>query len=464
MLQSKDFAVTGVSASGTITYTYILRIKEHSINHASNTSHVTVEAILKQTYSGTAFYLWSTGVSCVINGQTLFSDYKQRALSGTAEHVYYTWEGDIPHDADGKKSLSVTGKFWQAAPESYSPPAMTVPTGTMALTVIPRASKVGASDGSIGSNTTIVITPAAGGFTHSIGFRFGSLTGYIDADGTTRDTEKRIAATTVSFPIPESFYWQIPNSTEGVCTLTVTTYAGNTAVGTAQASFRCIADKSRCAPILTASVTEGNDKALALTGDGGKLVRYLSSAVCRLSVTCQWGARQVSATVNGQPIGESLTIPNTETGRYQFRVVDSRGHETVLTVEKSLISYVVLTCYATASRTAPTTGEAVLSVQGGGFFGSFGKTENAITGRYRQLPSGEWKNLSIQKNGSHYTAQVSLSGMDYTKSHSFRVEISDKANTVSKDVVLQPGLPVFCWGKDYFRFHVPVQFAAGVIE
>jgi len=464
MLQSKDFAVTGVSASGTITYTYLLRVREHSVDPAQNTSHITVEAILKQTYSGTAFSQWSTGVSCSLDGETIFSDYRQRRLSGTEEHIYYTWEGDIPHDADGQKTLTVTGNFWQASPGNYSPPAMTVPQGTMALTTIPRASKVGAADGSIGSNTTIVITPAAAGFAHSIAFSFGELTGYIGADGSVLDGESVFGATAVSFPIPENFYWQIPDSPEGVCTLTVTTYSGGTPIGTAQTSFRCIAEKSRCAPILTASVIEGNSDARALTGDQNILVRYLSTAVCSLAAVCQWGARQVSATCNGIPMGESLSVPNTETGQYVFRVVDSRGHEAVVTVTRPLVPYVLLTCHGVANRTAPTTGEGVLTVQGSGFFGSFGETENALTARYRVLPSEQWQSLSPEKNGDGYTARADLSGMDYTRSHIIELEVSDKASVVTKQVTLQPGIPVFCWGKDYFRFHVPVQFAAGIIE
>ena len=84
-LQTKDFSVTGKSSGGGITYTYILRVTENSVNAAANTSNVTVQAILKQSYSGTAFTTWYTGVSCTLCGSQIFSDYKQRSLSGTAE-------------------------------------------------------------------------------------------------------------------------------------------------------------------------------------------------------------------------------------------------------------------------------------------------------------------------------------------------------------------------------------------
>ena len=54
-LQTKDFSVTKKSAGGGITYTYIIRVTENSTNKANNTSNLTVKAILKQSYSGTAF-------------------------------------------------------------------------------------------------------------------------------------------------------------------------------------------------------------------------------------------------------------------------------------------------------------------------------------------------------------------------------------------------------------------------
>lgn len=462
MLQTKDFAVTGVSSGGGITYTYILRVTEQSVDMEKNTSRVTLEAILKQSYTGTAFYNWSTGVSCVGNGQTFFSDYRQRSLSGTKEHSYHTWEGEIPHNDDGTLTLSLTAKLWQADPASYSPPAMTV-SGEMILTPIPRASKVGAADGSIGSHTTIVITPATAGMTHSIGYRFGSLQGFLDADGSLSETEKIFAATTISFPVPESFYWEIPESDYGECTLTVTTYREGKAMGSRDTVFRCLAEKSRCAPIVTATVTEGNELGKLLSG-GDKLVRFVSEAVCRVTVQCQWGANLVSTTCNGVAMDTIMSFPCTETGTYVFRVTDSRGHETTVTVEKELISYIELTCHATASRIAPTTGEVQLSVHGSGFWDTFGMVRNGLTGEYQVLPSEVWKELPLTETDEGYTAQLRLSGLDYTRSHRIRVRITDQVTNVTAEATVQPGIPVFCWGKDYFRFHVPVQFAAGIIE
>jgi len=51
-LQTKDFSVSGKSGSGRITYTYTLRVTEESVDAVKNSSRVTIQAILQQTYSG----------------------------------------------------------------------------------------------------------------------------------------------------------------------------------------------------------------------------------------------------------------------------------------------------------------------------------------------------------------------------------------------------------------------------
>lgn len=455
-LKTKDFSVTGTSSGGGITYTYILRVTENSIDKTKNTSNVTVEAILKQDYSGTAFFSWSTGVSCSVNGKELFSDYRQRDLSGTGEHIYHTWTGEFAHNNDGKLTLSVTGKLWQADPESYSPPDMTVPAGSLALTAIPRASSAGVSDANIGSNTTIVITPQADSLTHSIAYKFGSLSGYIKSDGTVSTTEEKFSATTVSFTIPTSFYEQIPNDPHGTCTLTVTTYSENTPIGAAIATFRATADKSLCAPSLTATVVDNNETTKALTGSPAVLVRFYSTANCVVEAKGKNGATMKTLTINGKDMGNTMSIEKAETGKYVFRAVDSRGYVTEKTENLTLIPYVKLTCDPTVSRSAPTSSEAVLTISGNCWSGDFGSVSNALTCKYR-LAGGSWKTLSVTANSSHkYSVSTALTGLDYTKSYTLEISVADKLATVTKKATLRKGVPVFHWGETDFRFNVPI--------
>ena len=133
-LQTKDFSVSGKSDRGTITYTYILRVTENSVNTAKNTSNVTVQAILKQNYSGLAFKDWTTNITCYLNNVLVINDSRKRKLEGTSEHIYATWTGDLSHDSNGKLTLEVDGQLWQNNPEDFNPPTLTIKDKTMTLT------------------------------------------------------------------------------------------------------------------------------------------------------------------------------------------------------------------------------------------------------------------------------------------------------------------------------------------
>ena len=71
----------------------------------------------------------------------------------------------------------------------------------------------------------------------------------------TKRTATKITATSIGFSLPSSWYAQIPNSTQGTCTLTITTYSGTTQIGSAQtATFVARVDSLVSSPIVTSSV------------------------------------------------------------------------------------------------------------------------------------------------------------------------------------------------------------------
>lgn len=454
-LQTKEFAVTGKSSSGGITYTYLLRVTENSISIGENTSNLTVEAILKQSYSGTAFSDWNTGVSCALNGEEIFSDYRKRRLDGKAEHIYYTWTGNVSHNADGSLTLSVGGSLWQSAYASYSPPAMTV-AGEMTLTAIPRASTVTARDAVITGASQVTVGRYATGFTHSIHWSFGSLSGYLAADGSLTDREAVYSAETVNFLIPDSFYSQIPDAPSGTCTLTCTTYHSGAVVGSSRCSFAVRAEESLCAPELSAEIEDCNPATLALTDDPEVLVAGCSNALCAVSAQAKNGAKVVSVTAAGLPVeGGSRVIEGITTGSVEVCATDSRGFTTRRAVTLPLVDYVPLTCNASVRRADPTSGNAVLTLSGQCFCGSFGAVDNGLT---VTVEVGE-QTITLRPQvgiDNSYEATVSLSDLDYTCAHTVTVTAADCLGSVVKTVTVPKGEPVFDWGEQDFRFHVPV--------
>ncbi len=463
-LQTKDFSVTGKSSGGGITYTYILRVTQNSTNAAANTSNLTVQAILKQSYSGTAFHTWYTGVSCALNGSQIFSDYVQRSLSGTGEHVYYNWTGDVAHKADGTLTLSVEGAFWQSTYESYSPPAMNIRGGTMTLTAIPRASSLTAVDANIGEATNITIRAAANGFRHSLAYRFGNLRGYIKPDGGISQSEVVFDQRTVRWQIPTNFYYQIPDAKWGACTLTCRTYSGSTQVGSDQStSFRAVAAMGNCSPVLTADVEDVNQQTLALTGDPFMLIRYHSTARCTAKVNGVYGASILINQVNGKTITNSVwDMEKAETDTFTFYAEDSRGWVATQKVQVPMIPYTRLTCDPMVYRTGPTEDTVILELTGSYFPYHFGNQENTLTVTYRinsrdpvQIP------VAVEEDGS-FSSQMTLEGLSHDTAYTLTVAAEDLLERVSVKLPVRKGLPLFNWNETGFEFHVPVRCNSSV--
>lgn len=462
-LQSMDFTKTAKSSGGGVTYTYILRVTENSTDIVKNCSSVTVQAILKSSYSGTAFSGYRTGVSCTINGASLFSDYCKRSISGKQEHVYYTWTGDMPHDADGTLTLKVTGKLWQTKSASYTPPTMNIPEGTMTLTAIPRASSLGADNAVIGGRSTVVITPVADKVTHTLGYKFGSLTGYINAAGEIIDEATQLSVNTISFYLPESFYEQIPSRAKGTCRLTCTTYKNNVAIGVKETTFKVTAEESQCCPVIDLRVEDINSKTLALTGDAGKVVRYMSTLRATLTAQARHSAQITLRQVENTELTEEyLDITKAEKGKISGYAVDSRQYRTDATVTLPVIAYVKLTNNASAARTAPTSGQAKLTFSGNCYKGSFGAADNSLSLKYRICQTGgsygSWQSVDCTIGSKHtYRKEVVLSDLDYTKSYTIQTRATDALETVDRVITVMPGIPVFNWYKDRFVFRVPVE-------
>lgn len=461
MIQEKSFSVTGKTKDGNNTLTFTLRVIEESVSVWENRSNVIVEAFLQQSETGISFQNCTTRTQCSLNGRYSFSENTPNALIGDQQKQYARWETDVTHNDDGSFVLEVSGTLRIFDSENKLVADLQIRGQTMNLSQISRISSVGASDANIGSNTTIVLVPADSSYRHSIRYRFGNLTGYIRADGRTCPEEVMVSERVISFPVPESFYEQIPNKRQMTCQLEVRAYVSGSFVGLTETGFMVTADKELCKPLMTASVEDINEATLAATGDPNTFVRYCSDVRCQASAQSRNGAQLKSVTVNGMPVDGELVVSNAETGTFLFSAVDSRDYRTEQEIQKTLIPYVLLTCNPTAYRTAPTTGQVALTVAGNCWKGNFGAAENTLTGSYR-IGTGQWKPLDLTIRADHtYETDLLLEELDYRLGHMIQVSVTDKMGTVNANVYVGRGLPVFDWGEDYFNFHVPVHFGAG---
>ena len=427
---------------------------------AGNYTPITVYfyAALRPGYSSTTKMDKGLNSALKVNGQagTGVTDGGYDFSSTTAINLLGSYTGNIAHESDGSKSLSLAASF--TTKSAYISGGAV--SDTITLPTIPRASTIGATDADIGKTSLIAISAKSSAYSHSIAYQFGSLTGYINADGQAVSGESKFTATTVAFQIPESFYTEIPTSKTGKCTLFCRTYAGNTQVGDTQtAIFTVTAAQSACSVSVTGTVEDINPVTLALTGNKKRLVFQHSTARCAINARAKNSASIISQVVSGMNMPNGvLEIPNIETANLEFWAVDSRGYAGMDIDENvQMISYIPLSNLASVSRNDPVSGNATLRLSGSYWNGNFGLVANSLTVQYR-IGGGDWITATeaVATGNGTYSGIVRLSGLDYTQSYALEVKVNDALCQQTKQLTVYQGYPVFDWGERDFRFYVPV--------
>ena len=360
----------------------------------------------------------------------------------------------IAHNADGTKSFSFsfsqqfdinyTGVGWIGTKSG---------SGSGTLSTIPRTSSVSSTNANIGENITISISRASSSFTHTLTYAFCGLTGTIAT---------KTSSTSVSWTLPTSFYAQMPNTKSSWGRIICDTYSGSTKIGSSECRFDVYVKESTNKPGISATVVDVNDATKALTGDENKLIKYYSKA--KFSITCSpknsAATKGIYVTYNGQSFtggsGNSWTdyFSDVISGSYVCRVTDTRDFSNSVTINKTLINYVKITCSMTVSN--PTaSGECTITIKGNYFNGSFGATNNTLTVQYKK-DDGSWTNVTATLSGNTYTATVNLTGLDYTQAYTFQARATDKLATATTDAKKVKSTPIFDWGSNDIHFHVPV--------
>ena len=434
---------------GGYNYTYTVDVIENSTSIANNTSNVTIDFYIKGPWAP-SYYDWTTYYGIIVDGSIKDSG-SSRPYVSTSNVKLLSWTGDVAHNSDGSKSISVSVYLTNGSasylPTQY-PSSSPLYMGSVSLTTIPRASSVSCSTADIGSNATISISRASSSFTHTLSYSFGSLTGTIAT---------KTSSTSVSWTIPTTFYAQIPNDKSGTGTITCDTYNGSTLIGSKPTSFTATVNESVSKPTLNPTAVDVNTTTTALTGDSSKFIKYYSNA----SVSTGASARN-SATLTSQKItcgaksisSASGTINAVESGSFTFSATDSRGYPTTQTVNKTLIEYIKLTCSMEAG--APTTdGVATLKISGNYWNGTFGALANTLTVQYRYKTQGgsygSWTTVSATKSNNTYSSTATISGLDYRTTYVFQARAVDKLATVNTDEQARRTTPIFDWSKDDFR-------------
>lgn len=201
---------------------YEISITQNSQSVNKNTSNVTVSVRFYRTNKG--YKTWGTGtVYCKINGTTYTASVTPSQYITENGIVLFSHTLNIPHNADGSKTLTCSAWIEHNAPLTSSEQSFSVD-----LTTIPRKSSVSASNGTLNTAQTLKVTQQASSFTHTITYECGNASGTI----CTKSKE-----TSISWTPPLSLASQNTKGTQVSIKLTIETFNGSTSIGTNSATI-----------------------------------------------------------------------------------------------------------------------------------------------------------------------------------------------------------------------------------
>lgn len=384
-----------------------------------------------------------------INGQNAggFSSISANQYSEVAR-LDVTVPGDDLGNCTLNWSLSVSTS-WTIGSASAS--------GSLPLEQIPRASVPTAGTQTIGQELIINTNRKSGSFTHNLYYSFGGI-------------GKTLIATGVGdnhpWTLPSTLYAQIPNSKSGTGTIYCDTYNGSTKIGDTQTcSFTALVNESESKPVVSLSVTDTNSKTVALTGNSSKLVKYYSTAKMTVTTTTKNSASLSTVSVRANDIIKSSNTSPYEvsfekvTGNdFQAYSTDSRGLSSSIEVKNpDMVQYIVLTCNDTLYRPTQTSNELKLKVSGNFFNGSFGKSTNTLSLKYRYREKGAssygaYTSITPTITNNTYSADISMgTNFNYQKAYEVEVIAEDLLDSKTATSSISQGIPILWIGEDYIE-------------
>lgn len=234
----------------------------------------------------------------------------------------------VAHNSVGKGSVTLTADWHSGFTSQYTPASLSV-SGTVNLPDIPRASSVSASGLVLGSAGTLVVTRAVSTFTHTIKLKCGSAAQVTVAT--------KSSASSISYTPPLDWAAQNTSGISVNIAAEVTTYNGNTVVGTVTNTLKASIPAS-VKPALSVALSDTAGYQSAYGWVQGKSVlkaTYTASGSYGSTIVSK------SLTIGGKAASADggNTLQNAGTMAVVATVTDSRGRTASVTQNITVNAY-----------------------------------------------------------------------------------------------------------------------------
>lgn len=331
-------ATSGSISGSILSGAYTLRVDwSQTQNVAANTSKVTCAMYLVQASGWRLNIASRDDNTTTINGTSY--TWESPAINkagGSSTKMDTVTSGNISHDSDGSKSITISATFYIRATISGTYREKITCSATIALEKIPRPTTptLSATSVNMGSTVTISMPRADSGFTHDLAYSFAGDSYVAITTG---------AGTSYTWTVPD-LASKIPSATSGTVTIRCITKDGSTTIGTKTVTMTA---KVPTTVVPTISAVATAETVTGLATQFGAFVQSKSKIKVTITAAGAKGStiKSYSTTFQGKTYtGSSFTteVP-ASSGSLSLvtTVTDSRGRTTKKTTTITVVAYAV---------------------------------------------------------------------------------------------------------------------------
>ena len=407
-------------------------------------STVNNQSVISWTLKGAGIksgYWYMAGpFKCVINETTVYqSSTRIKLYTGT---VVASGELAIGHDNNGAKSFSAYAEC-----AIYTSAVNCKGSGSWSLPDIGRASQPSLNtwpnnspNFNVGDTIVVHMNRKSTVFTHTVVLKLGSYSYTIGTgvtDNISLDTDI----------IASNLYAQMPNSNSMTGEIAVTTYSGDTVIGTSSCAI--IAHVVNSNPTFDVSYEDSNSKTVAITENNQYIIRNNSTlkiSVSNVQALNSATLKTLSAVVNGNAYTGTLNgstgvvnvgmVNISSDAKVTVKLTDSRGNEGIREITVLVYDWTLPSAIIKLNRKSNYYSESILNVNAN-YSSIGGKNEVTIKYRTKKVANSTY---------STYTAIQNNSDANFTADNEYewnvQVNVADKLGSTTYNLLLPRGIPI----------------------
>ena len=422
-----------------------LNVSESSTSTANNTSTLSYSLVLTST-GGSAQYNGAGSYAININGSRVRSGTVNLNVGTYGSVTLASGSTTVGHNNDGSKTVSVSASYSSAASAYYLPSSGST-SGSLALTKIPRASKIDTFTGSTVDGTfTVTYTKSVSTYTDKLRISIPNVKALMTIDYNTSGTSFTLDSASLEY-----IYSNYTTTQTVQLGAVLETYNGSTKIGE---SSEIKIDVSINAPPSISSVILTETSGISGVGSTD-VVAMLGKKTVTVTAVAQHHASITMIQVTNGNVTKTATDSATATfafdsmssASFVTTVTDSRGFTTSTTTTGTYYAYFRPTIQAlSVARPTDTASTATISGNGSYWNGKIGSTTNTVT--YTITDDASVSATAPTLSGQSWTISKGVSNVPYTSSFKFTVTIKDSfGQSETRTITLASTVPALWIGK-----------------